>query len=151
VLVGQTLSGLSYQHAVDVRRTPERLAGRGQVPGTVTGVRGHDVRDETSGEFGTTTHQSRPRFGVHPETTVTNIRRCVASELLDGRRRRRVAENRRRQDLVDVATEENEIDGRVLFGRTGHERYIKSGVELSAVQSQVGFQSERVVSIPEQK
>lgn len=51
MFAGQTLSGLSHKHTVHVRRTPERLAGRGQVSGTVAGVGGHDVRDETSGEL----------------------------------------------------------------------------------------------------
>lgn len=74
----------------------------------------------------------------------------VASELLAGRRRR-FAENRRRQDFSVVAIEKNQIHGRVLPGRPGHERYIESGVKLSALQGQIGFQFERVVTVPKQK
>lgn len=50
VFIGQTLFGLPHQYPIDVRRTPQRLAGRGQVPGTAARFRRNDVRHETPGQ-----------------------------------------------------------------------------------------------------
>jgi len=134
VLVGQTLSGLSHKHSVDVRRTSERLARRGQVSRTAAGICGHHVRDETSGEFETCIKTLNNVYNLlfKPEMVKTFV--IIASELLDGRRYR-LSEDRRRQDLVDVATEKNEIYGRILSGRPCYERHIQPGLELSTFQS----------------